>query len=350
MPATRVGPFSIPEKSDPARVTSSPPPGEDVDTYQRRLAKSKTRLVASAAIAASIIGFGAYTAHRRISAPLPFTGHEAEPNDRAPEANTVPFGAAISGQIGRRLDAERSDRDFYRITVPKNTGLLRVEYKALPNIAPCIFVYRVGVDDPMLRYCVGQPGRNLVIPALRLDPGQFYFTVLQDREQYTDVPVPLVLENISDNYQLEVAAADPPSDVEIEPNDLPATAMPVKPGSTVRGKLAWMRDVDVFCAEGTGSAQFSVEDEAPRPRGAVLEVTPLGGPTDGVAVRVHFAAEKGSVTERDVRSPWTGPKIKNPKAPPCISLTLVRDVWSSPPLPRVAPAGDQEYSVHVESL
>ena len=116
-----------------------------------------------------------------------------------------------------------------------------------------------------------------------------------------------------------------------------------KPGAALRGKLAWMRDVDVVCAEASATpVQFVVEDGSPRPRGAVLEVTPLGGAADGVAVRVHHLTAKGQATERDVRSPWTGPATKKGDKPPCISLTLVADIWSPPPFPRVAPAGDQE--------
>jgi serine/threonine protein kinase len=348
--ATRVGPFTAPSR--PLRTNpSTMPPAEDVDSYEKRLSRGKVWAWATAITVVTAGAAAAWQVRSRAATPPPFTGAETEPNNRAPEANAVPFGEKVRGQIGQRLDGDRSDRDFFRTTVPKGTHLVRLEYHALPNIAPCIFAYRVGLDEPFLRFCVGQPARNLTVTELELAPGDYLLAVMQDREQYTDAPPPPVLENVSDAYELSLATADPESDAEIEPNDTRDSAVHLKPGASVRGKLAWMRDADVICADQAARpVAFVVEDGAPRPAGAVLEVTPLGGPNDGIAVRVHHLAAKGTVSERDVKSPWTGPKIAGAATVPCISLTLTRDVWASPPLPRVPAAGDQEYVVRVEDF
>jgi serine/threonine protein kinase len=344
--ATRVGPFTGPSEGELRRWTSAPP-SEDVDTYQRRLSRSKAWFRATAVALLGAAGFGAFELRTRVTRPAPFSGHESEPNDRAPDANPVPFGERVRGHIGQRLDADRSDRDFFRTTVPQGTGRVRVSYRALPNIAPCILVYRLGIDEPLHRFCTGEPARDLVVPELRLAAGEYLFAVLQDRDQYTEAPPPPVFENISDEYELGVDTADEMPDVETEPNDVPQSASRVKPGGVLRGRLAWMRDTDVVCAEGvSGKVHFVVEDALPRPHGAVLEVTPIGGPSGGIPVRVHHPKASGQVTERDVRSPWTSPPTDDPS--PCVSLTLGRDVWSSPPLPRVPPASDHEYVVRVE--
>jgi hypothetical protein len=207
----------------------------------------------------------------------------------------------------------------------------------------------VGSDEAFARYCVGQPARDLVVPSLSLEGGEYYIAVMQDREQYTEAPPPPVLENVSDGYELAITPADPAEDFEIEPNDVRGRATLVKAGGTVRGRLAWMRDVDFVCLSGEGAARFVIEDAAVRPRGAVLEVTHIEGPQDGVAYRVHHASAKGD-GDHDVKSPYKGPKLGKIKAGACLQLTLAGDVWSPPPLPRVAPASDHEYLVRVEAL
>ncbi len=347
--ATRVGPFTGPAARGFRGMPSSVPPSEDVDSYEKRLSRGKKWAWAAAITLLAAGGAGAWQLRVRAMRPSAFTGAEAEPNNRAPEANLLPFGEKVRGQIGQRLDSDRSDRDFFRTTVPGSAHEIRLGYRALPNIAPCLLLYRVGTDEPLARYCIGQPARDLVVPQLKLDAGDYLVAVLQDREQYTESPPPPILENVSDAYELSLSPADPQADIEVEPNDGQKSADALKPGAALRGKLAWMRDVDVICTTaGSGAVRFVLEDPAPRPHGATLEVTAIVGSAEAVPVRVHHASAKGAVTERDVKSPWTGPKIAQGEA--CISLTLTRDIWSSPPFPRVAAAGDQEYVVRVEEL
>ncbi|HVU00488.1 MAG TPA: serine/threonine-protein kinase [Polyangiaceae bacterium] len=349
VPATRVGPFTGPSTDPhPPRALSSLPPPEDVDSYEKRLSRGKLWVRLGAVAVLAIAGAGAYQVRKRVDQAPVFDGREHEPNDRAPDATAVPYGQKVLGQIGQRIDAERSDRDFYRITVPKESKVLRLSYKALPNIAPCLFFYRVGTDEPLLRYCTGAPGRDLTLPSLHLEPNDYFVAVMQDREQYTEAPPPKVLENVSDDYELTLGPGDEQPDLETEPNDQHDSAERVAPGATLRGRLSVMRDQDVFCVTDPDGTQIVVEDPSPRARGAVLEVTPEGGPSDGIPVRVHPPGTKGAVTERDVRSPWKSPKHGN--ATSCVTVTLVPDVWSEPPLPRVAPASDHEYVVRVVRL
>jgi hypothetical protein len=348
LPATRVGPFTGPVDTERMPRTSAPP-AEDVDTYQQRLSRGKIRLWASAVLLLGAAGAGLWALRMRATTPTPFSGVEVEPNNRAPEATALPFGEKVRGQIGQRIDAERSDRDFFRTTVSKGTKFARLWYRALPNIAPCLFLYRADVDEPFARFCVGQPGRDLMIPELKVEAGEYLVAIFQDREQYTDDPAPPVLENISDTYELELTATDEAADIEQEPNETRDTANSIGPNSSVRARLSWMRDVDVFCAKDwTPPIRFVVEDNTPRPRGAALEVTPLGGPTDGIPVHVHHARGHGTVNDHDVKGPWRGPIFKT-FGTACLSITLTRDTWSDPPLPHVPPASDQEYMVRLET-
>src|SRR6185295_18486606 len=138
------------------------------------------------------------------SGPPVFAGVEREPNNVSSEAQVVPFAAEVRAQIGQRLDAQRSDRDFFRIDVPSGVTRVRLETTALPNFALCTWLFALGMDSPLGRYCTGAPGRDLVVPALELAPGAYLVAVMQDREQYSDLPPPPVHENVSDAYRLRL--------------------------------------------------------------------------------------------------------------------------------------------------
>ena len=348
--ATRVGPFTGPASGDRLRPLTSAPPSEDVDSYERRLSRGKVWAWGAFALVLGAVAIGAWQFRVRTGRATAFTGLEAEPNNRAPDANVLPFGEKIRGQLGQRMDQERSDRDFFRTTVPAGTSVVRLWFHALPNIAPCIFLYRAGTEEPLHRFCLGQPARDLNLPALRVDPTDYLIAVLQDQEAYDQGEQFPVLENVSDAFELSIGPSTPDQNFEVEPNDTKVSASSIAPGHDMRGRFAWMHDVDVYCSATGEPLRFTItEDTVPRARGAVLEVTPIGAEGPGEPIRVHHSAAKGTPTEHDVKSPYATPKHRN-RAAVCVSLTLVPDIWSPPPLPRVAPAGDQEYGVHVESL
>ncbi|MES1187272.1 MAG: protein kinase [Myxococcales bacterium] len=93
---------------------------DEVERYERKLrqrGRAIWAILAALLVAASVAGFRAF---QRWTAPPVFAGDELEPNDSASEATVVPFPFAAKGIIGKRLDKERSDRDFYRFRVPSN--------------------------------------------------------------------------------------------------------------------------------------------------------------------------------------------------------------------------------------
>ncbi len=323
---------------------------DEVEAYERKL-RARGRfawtLLALILICALLVLVRVW---RDVNRPPPFAGREREPNDAASLATAVPFGAKVSGQLGKRLDRERSDRDFFRIDVPADGSVLQLELTSLPNLASCLSIYAVGSESPLGRYCSGAPARDLEIPALRVEPGSYLFAVMQDRDQYTREPAPPVFENISDDYVLSVNRAAAAPEAEVEPNDVPAVAGRIAPGGTLRGRFAWMRDVDVACVDAAaGRVRFVVEDLGARARAAVLQVTPLAGPDHDIPMRVYRAGAGVKPSPTDTISPYKSAPIALSGAPTCISLSLVPNPHMPGEPPLVAPAGEEEYAIHVEA-
>jgi len=323
----------------------------EVEAYERKLRRRDRLAFVLLALVASIALLSGVRLWREVHAVPPFSGRETEPNNAATEANLVPFAVQVLGQVGKRLDSERSDRDFFRIDVPPGIDAVAIDLTSLPNLASCLWLYPAGSESPFGRYCTGAPGHDLQIPALRLGAGSYLFAVMQDREAYTHDPAPPVYENISDDYRLRVRAAAVVTDFEIEPNDAPSNASFVAVGSTMHGRLAWMRDVDVICVKGGAKkVRFVVTDPRPRVRSAVLQVTPLSGPDHDVPVRVQRLGAGVKASETDAVGSYQAADIPlSGDTPACLSLALVPNPWAPTPQPLVAPAGDEEYSVRAEA-
>jgi len=323
----------------------------EVEAYERKL-RARGRFAWTAlALSLFCAVFVLFRVWRSVNQPPAFAGREREPNDAASLANAVPFGAPVNGQLGKRLDRERSDRDFFRIDVPRAGSVLKIELTALPNLASCLSIYAAGSDSALGRYCSGAAGRNLEIPALRVEPGSYFFAVMQDRDQYTRDPAPPVFENISDDYQLDITSAVPPADLEVEPDDAPAVASRIAVGGTLRGRFSWMRDVDVACVEnGADRVRFVVDELGTRARAAVLQVTPLAGPDHDVPMRVYRAGSGMKPSPTDAVGSYRSAQVPvSAGHPGCIRLSLVPNPHAPGDPPLVAPAGDEEYSIRVEA-
>jgi serine/threonine protein kinase len=321
----------------------------EIERYERKLRRrGHFALLAIGLVVLAGLGAGALGL-RRLLAPTAFAGRELEPNDAASQANVLPFGTPVSARLGQRLDASRSDRDFFQVSVPETAKAVQLTVSALPNMALCVSIYPKGAESPFGRYCSGREGRNLEISQLALPAGDYVLAVMQDRDAYTRAPAPPVNENVSDDYRLELSSVSVSAAREIEPNDTPQTASRLSANLAISAKLAFMRDVDVFCAENAGRVRFEVEDIGTRPRDSVLEVKTLSGPDAHVPVRVHRAAAGFGHSPRDTASPWQSAEISADAVAPCLEVTLVPNPWGPTPTPDVAPASDAEYRVHVES-
>jgi eukaryotic-like serine/threonine-protein kinase len=325
---------------------------DEVERYERRLRRRGLfgwSLVGVAGLAAS---FGGIRAYQALSAPAPFVGLELEPNNAASEARLLPFPLDVRGHLGQRLDRQRSDRDFFKVTLPEGSDVFHLSFAALPNLATCVALYPPDGQEPFGRYCLGAPEVGLELGALRLTPGVWTIGLMQDREAYLEGGAPPVYENVSDEYRFKLEPAKASPDQESEPNDAAPLGNALGVGATLRGALAWARDVDLVCAAPkAGRVRFSVEDSPDRPRNrySVLEATPRGGPESGVPVRVHRAGQSVKPSARDVLGTWRGPWIDvDPAAPPCIELTLAPNPWGPAPPALIALPGSEEYLVRLE--
>ncbi|MEM1029035.1 MAG: serine/threonine-protein kinase [Myxococcota bacterium] len=311
----------------------------ELEAYERKLRRNRFGAVGLALLVLVGVGagvtFSLVHASRRVLA-----GRESEPNDRAQQANALTLGASVTGQLGRRIDKNTPDRDFFRFEVPPSSpagALVRLEVTALPNLPMCALLYRVGYADPSATYCTGVSQRDLRIERLRLDAGDYFLAVTQDLISPAPGEARYPVENISDRYRLEIASAVVVGDEEVEPNDTLSAPQMVLPGATVTGGLAWVGDRDVWCTPLAGSGEassgpvtWSIEDET-RPEGTVLEVVPhIAGIAQPLA-RIHPSGRSPKGRPRldaDVSGMWTSPVSEmKPDVPLCVVLRLTRDPW-----------------------
>jgi serine/threonine-protein kinase len=297
---------------------------DEVEAYERKLRRNR---YGALGLAVAVLFAGSAVGTRVLLEPRAFAGVEREPNDAAAQATPIPLGKTVSAYLGKRIDANTSDRDFFAFEVPPSSpGTVRLSTSALPNMPMCTLLYRQGLATPLAQYCVGRPGRDLVIPALRLGPGRYMATVLEDRDPYGGAVAPFVFENVSDPYRFEVTPIDSPdASREIEPNDQTGSANMIAVGGHWVGTLGWAHDEDVVCVAGDApGARFRVKDVI-RPAGTVLEVTPLQDGEEGAPIRVHTSG-KGPASAADVMAPWLGPALEASDAH-CLRLRLATDPW-----------------------
>jgi serine/threonine-protein kinase len=351
-----------------------PPEGSDamatrdeVDAYERTLRRKRYGALVAAAVAlASAVGAGVL-----VPRDARFGGVEIEPNDTAAEATAIPLGQAARGQIGKRIDASHGDRDFYAFDLPAPAAgppaprpatigsappasggsaappgaqaFLGLRVSGLPSLAMCTMIYRPGFADAVGQYCVGRAGRDLVIPALRLDPGRYFLAVLQDGS--VD---PAVHETISDSYTVLAESTIPGPGIEIEPNDRIASATALAPGAPCSAAIGWARDEDVFCVPAEVPAPIRWKVRAGFRDSGALEATPIQGGEEGAPVRIH-PDERGRTSDADTVSPWrSAPIAADTVSPRCLRVRLATDPWSPERAAGVPSGGTETYVVEAE--
>lgn len=329
----------------------------EIERYERKLQQRGLIPYVVVGLAICVAAFLGFRAWSLLNRPPEFRGDEIEPNDKASEANLVPFGKPVRGMVGKRLDKARSDRDFYRVEVPGDTAsestLLALDISPVGNMALCAWVYRADSDSPLARYCAGSSVAPVSIPQFALRRGSYLIAVMQDRTEYRKGQVPPVYENVSDWYTLKLALSTPKAELEVEPNGQPSSAEMLREGVSKKATLSFARDEDVFCATpGSGKVVFEVDDGvgAKRRREGVLQITSIGGPGHEMPVRVHDPAAQVTPSESDQKSPWTSPPVDlATTSPACLAVTLVPNPWEPTPHPLTAAPSYTEYRVALKA-
>jgi eukaryotic-like serine/threonine-protein kinase len=329
---------------------------DEVFAYERKLRRQRygaiislgATLVVGAAAGAKLLQL--HLAHAR-----DFKGVEVEPNDSAKEATPVPLGSLVTAQLGQRLDPTHGDRDFFAVEIPASptgtggSALIKLEVSALPNLAMCTLIYKQGLATALGQYCVGRPGRALTIPALRLEPGRYLITELQDLDPYGG-PLPFIHENVSDSYTLLASEVEPAPGLEIEPNDQVASAEQITPGGSITASIGWAHDEDVFCVpeRSPGKIRWKVRDGL-RDTG-ILQVIPIRGVDEGAPVRIHRGSS-GKTSVSDVLNPWISPAVaKESEMRRCLRVGLEKDPWAGDRAGVVPSGGSETYTVEVEAV
>src|SRR5690606_4403593 len=264
----------------------------DIDRYERRL---RRRSLISRAFAlllvVGLIGLGGFAWFHR---PTPIATRESEPNDLISQADPLPEGLRVEAYLGKRMNEEQSDADFYRLD---NQGgarrTVRIEVTAIPNMDLVFELFREGISSPLLTADSGGMGAPEVVPNFVIEGPTYYLRV---RELWESGRFPT--ENVSDPYTVRWSFVTPEADEEREVNDSLELAEPIRLGESRRGYIGWGGDEDSYClAEDATSFVARVEavstldlvlDVVDRASGYVRTVdqAPLGhGETSGVIER-----------------------------------------------------------------
>ncbi len=338
------------DSSSAVRAAAEVATRDEVEAYERKLRRQRYGALGFAALVA-LGALGGAVKLVMLETQVVFNGVEIEPNDSAKDATKVPLGAPVNGLLGKRLDPSHGDRDFYAFDLPERAGkppVIELKVSALPNFSMCTMLYRPGFTTALGQYCVGRPGRELSIPAMRLDAGRYFLAVVQDLDGYGG-SAPFLHENVSDTYTIVLRPVEPPEGHEIEPNDQVASATSLLPGASVSARIGWVNDEDVFCVpEGTpGKVRFTVHDGL-RDSG-VLEATPMRGGELGAPVRIHLAPG-GKIEAAEVLNPWTSEAMAEDGAPRCLKVNVEPDPWAGDKAGVVPSGGSEPYSVEVEAV
>lgn len=346
----------------------------EVERYERGLRRRE--LVAKAVTALVLLGLlgGAVRLYWQTTRPKTFDGREVEPNHEVSTATPIPFGALVRGRLGQRIAPTRGDQDNFSVVIPRSPRMdrtrVRLSLSELSNMGLCLWVFRDRSEKPLHRFCSGAPGRGLDIPDLALRPGEYLFVVKQDVQEVEQGRPTYLIENVSENYELEVSPREPSrgaestDESEVESNDSPSFVRDASPQtilapplagrdvgpSAVLGSFAWTGDVDVVCARGEGLGRFVVTDAegGVRPLDSALRLTPLGGPEHKIPVRLHGGRGGIPENERDIPGPWFGPWTEL-SASPCVQLELTPNPFAPTPHPIVPPLSDHLWRVELET-
>ncbi len=261
----------------------------DVDDYEWGLRRRRlmTRLLLPLAAVAALGGGVALWAR--------FGGERAElverePNNTPGYANLLPMGAPLRGTIGKLNADGHGDVDYFRVPAGKGVRAVDARLEGIPSVDLVLEIYdaagrRVAKSDEH------GPGWGEWLQPTTIGPGEAYLAV---REVWIQGTKPI--EEVADPYTLTVRWGPPQGGWEIEPNDWPAAATPLRAPGRLRGYLGRADDQDWFAITVDHDGTLTGSVSAPSGVDLVLMNEPAGkrpidkhgaGGTEEFAVEAH---------------------------------------------------------------
>ena len=215
-----------------------------------------------------LVGSAGFSAWERLTRPEDTRGRETEPNNVAEVADILPPGGSVLGTVGKRLNHQKSDVDYFRLEMPDiQEQFLDVYLGAIPNMNLSVDVLNSkGVVIAHIdREGRGQEERMSRIPVA----GPFVHVRVQEgKRDLNEMPT----ENLSDSYHLWVRLHGTRVNSETEPNDHPHEAQELSMNATVSGALDTPGDVDLYLVEYPGEQATGFEIEVKEELNAPVRV------------------------------------------------------------------------------
>jgi hypothetical protein len=237
------------QESSGLSPTAAPLRREDLDAWERSLRRKRWMGLLAIPLLISVVAAAAVV-WVKTSAPRAREVEE-EPNDSAAQANFIASEKTVRGHIGERITAEKSDTDFYQFTVGQGTWVLRAELTGIPTMDLKLELYdRLG--KRIVESDGGAVGDGEVLPNVKLTAGDYYVAV---REVW--VGGRGASEDATNWYTLTATWRPLGANLEVEPDDSPAQALPLTLDQPMRGYLGRSGDVDYYYLRGEGGGTLS---------------------------------------------------------------------------------------------
>ncbi|HVZ75560.1 MAG TPA: serine/threonine-protein kinase [Polyangia bacterium] len=227
----------------------------DIDAFERSLRRRRGLRWALLPLSlAAIAGGGVLVARWRAEKPVHV---EQEPNNTPGYANLLASGRPVRGVIGAHDDAARGDVDYFRVPVGHGARAVEVRLDGVPGLDLVLELFD-GQGRPLAKSDAHGRGGGEWIQPSSIGPTEAFISV---RELWVDGQKPSEARN--DSYELTATWGPPAVGWEIEPDDWPAAATPVPPGTSVRGYLGRADDKDWFTVVPATSGHLTVHVTVP---------------------------------------------------------------------------------------
>jgi serine/threonine-protein kinase len=229
---------------------------QEFDAFERGLLRRRrlgALIVPGVLLAIAGAGAWSYT-HGKEKAALA----EHEPNDAPAQATLLPLDLPVEGHVGKRLDDNAPDLDYYRIPAAKAARAVSVRLEGIPGIDLVLELFDAQGVAVAKSDARGKGGGEWIQPTA-VGPGEAYILV---RQLWTQGQTPA--EDVPDAYRLSAHFGAPQPGWEVEPNDSPANATAVNAGSRrMRGYLASGDDRDWYSFGFLGTGKYYANVDAP---------------------------------------------------------------------------------------